>query len=50
MLLSGPGIAGLAVPGMPAGSPEMETHGRPAEPYDVVAFDARGDTSVFASR
>lgn len=40
------GIRGLAVPGMPAGSPGME--GPPPVPYDVVAFDGSGGRQVFA--
>lgn len=35
------GITGLAVPGMPLGSPGMEAGGR-AQPYDVIAFGASG--------
>lgn len=31
-------IRGLAVPGMPTGSPGMEVPGRPADRYDVIAF------------
>jgi hypothetical protein len=41
-------IAGLAVPGMPAGSPGMEGMGKDA--YDVVAFTKDGHTRVYASR
>jgi hypothetical protein len=37
---------GLAVPGMPAGSPGMEMGNR-TDRFDVVAFDARGATRVF---
>lgn len=44
-----PQLAGLAVPGMPVGSPGMEVEGQPADAYDVVAFDATGTTSVWAS-
>ena len=33
-----PKIAGLAVPGMPLGSPGMEVPGQPEDAYDVVAF------------
>ena len=44
-----PRVAGLAVPGMPVGSPGMEVPGQPADPYDVVAFEASGSTSVWAS-
>ena len=48
MLKENPAITGLAVPGMPAGSPGME--GGSAEPYDVVAFDQKGKRSVYAKR
>jgi hypothetical protein len=41
-------IVGLAVPGMPSGTPGMET-GR-VEKYDVLAFNKAGKTKVFASR
>jgi hypothetical protein len=41
-------IAGLAVPGMPAGSPGMEVPGRPADRYDVIAYAPSGATHVFA--
>ena len=42
------GVRGLAVPGMPAGSPGMEVPGGYKEPFDVLAFDAKGATRVFA--
>jgi hypothetical protein len=42
--------AGIAVPGMPVGSPGMEVEGRSADAYDVIAFDREGNTTVFASR
>jgi hypothetical protein len=41
------GIRGLAVPGMPVGSPGMEVPGQAPDTYDVVAFDARGGRSLF---
>lgn len=44
-----PDVAGLAVPGMPVGSPGMEIEGRAADPYEVLAFDRDGRTSVWAS-
>ena len=47
LLKKKPEILGVAVAGMPAGSPGMESD-RP-EPYTVVAFDAKGRTYVFAS-
>jgi len=43
-----PAIAGLAVPGMVTGSPGME--GGVAQHYDVVAWAAAGQTSVYARR
>lgn len=47
LLAERPDIAGLAVPGMPMGSPGME-FGK-AVPYDVIAVGRDGSTSVFAS-
>lgn len=49
LLLERPAVRGLAVPGMPIGSPGMELPGRNAEPYEVVAFDEDGRTEVFAT-
>jgi hypothetical protein len=49
LLAERPAVAGLAVPGMPVGSPGMEIEGEPAQPYDVLAFDKLGNTSVYAS-
>lgn len=43
-----PDDAGLAVPGMPMGSPGME--GDYKEPYDVIAFDRNGGGRIYASR
>ena len=48
MLKERPRILGLAVPGMPVGSPGME--GGRAQHYDVVAFERNGKTSVYAKR
>lgn len=48
MLKEKPAIAGLAVPGMPAGSPGME--GAIKEKYDVLTFDRAGRTTVYATR
>ena len=42
-----PNIRGLAVPGMPVGSPGMEVAGTPPDTYDVIAFGPSGQ-SVFA--
>ena len=41
-------VDGLSVPGMPIGSPGME-QGNVVEPYDVLSFNAAGETAVFAS-
>jgi hypothetical protein len=43
-----PDVEGLAVPGMPAGSPGME--GPRPERYNVLTFDAEGNTAVYARR
>lgn len=43
-----PGIAGLAVPGMPAGVPGMPGEGLGS--YDIVAFQSDGATHVYGSR
>jgi hypothetical protein len=50
LLRERPPVVGLAVPGMPAGSPGMETPGSPREPYQVLTFDRSGRTGVFATR
>ena len=50
LLRERPKVVGLAVPGMPVGSPGMEAPGQRAERYDVIAFDASGGTRVFARR
>ena len=41
------GVRGLAVAGMPLGSPGMEAPGYPADHYNVIAFGS-GKMSVFA--
>lgn len=48
MLEERPVITGLAVPGMPEGSPGME--GPNPEPYAVFAFDRTSPPSVYARR
>lgn len=47
LLAQKPKIAGLAVPGMPMGSPGME--GGTPQRYQVLTFDKSGKTTVFAS-
>ena len=49
LLKERPPIAGIAVPGMPAGSPGMEVPGGRVQLYDVIAFARDGSTRVFAS-
>ena len=49
LLRERPAVAGLAVPGMPIGSPGMEVPGQKPQAYDVVAFDKQGQTRVYAS-
>jgi hypothetical protein len=44
-----PDIAGLAVPGMPVGSPGMEVEGVDPQPFEVIAFDKSGRIEIFAS-
>ncbi|MBV6450857.1 MAG: hypothetical protein MHPDNHAH_01584 [Anaerolineales bacterium] len=44
-----PNAIGLAVAGMPIGSPGMETAGIAPEPYQVILFAADGSREVFAS-
>ena len=44
LLAERPPIKGLAVPGMPVGSPSTEVEGTPPETYDVIAFGPAGET------
>ena len=50
LLRERPEAAGLAVPGMPVGSPGMESPGQKSEPYQVLIFDRAGKTEVYATR
>lgn len=50
LLAEHPPVVGIAVPGMPVGSPGMEMPGTPPDRYDVVSFDRSGATNVFASQ
>lgn len=43
------GVRGLAVAGMPAGSPGMEVPGGRTDRYDVMSFGANGKSRVFAT-
>jgi hypothetical protein len=48
LLKEKPAVAGIAVPGMPLGSPGMEQGGR-KQPFDTIAFTKDGKKTVFAS-
>lgn len=47
LLRERPKVLGLAVPGMPAGSPGMEQDSQ-KERYEVFTFDRAGNTTVYA--
>ena len=47
LLSEQPQVLGLAVPGMPMGSPGMESGDR-IDPYKVVSFTRTGQTATFA--
>jgi hypothetical protein len=51
LLRDKPPALGLAVPGMPVGSPGMDgpQYGKRRDPYDVLLVLHSGDTRVFAS-
>lgn len=48
LLATKPQAAGIAVPGMPMGSPGMEQGGH-KQPYQTLLFNRAGQTTVFAS-
>ncbi len=49
LLAEKPHAIGLAVAGMPIGSPGMETAGVATQPYDVILFAADDSRDVYAS-
>lgn len=49
LLRERPAVTGLAVPGMPIGSPGMEVAGAAEQPFSVFTFDEEGNTTVFSS-
>ena len=49
LLTERPKVTGVAVPGMPAGSPGMEVPGR-RDPYTIVSFDQSGQLKVYERR
>jgi hypothetical protein len=50
LLKERPKVAGLAVPGMPAGSPGMEVPSGLKQPYAILTFDKSGKTAVYERR
>jgi hypothetical protein len=48
LLATRPDAKGLAVPGMPTGSPGMEVPSGEVKPYQVLLVSRDGTTSVFA--
>lgn len=48
LLKERPAVAGLAVPGMPLGSPGME-FGDTKQPFNVLTFDKGGQLKVFST-
>jgi hypothetical protein len=44
------GVVGIAVPGMPAGSPGMESPDGFKAPYQVLAFTKDGQSRVYATK
>ena len=43
------GIIGVAVPGMPRGSPGMEMPDGSEDAFQVIAFDSAGTTTIFSA-
>ena len=50
VLAERPDVAGLAVPGMPIGSPGMEVPGQAPVHYEIVAFTSAGENNVYDRR
>lgn len=50
LLKERPAVAGIAVGGMPTGSPGMEVAGQRAQPYNVVTFDKQGTVRVYSTQ
>jgi Protein of unknown function, DUF len=50
LLRERPPVVGLAVPGMPVGSPGMDVPGGRTERYRVLSFDRTGAARTFATR
>lgn len=50
LLKDRPTVLGLAVPGMPLGSPGTEVTRVKPQPYDVLTFDKQGKTQVYSTQ
>jgi hypothetical protein len=48
LLKTRPDVIGIAVPGMPSGTPGMEMGGK-KEAYDVISFDSKNHTRIVNS-
>ena len=49
LLTERPDVVGLALLGMPVGSPGMDDESQSDSPFDVLVFDKEGNTQVYAS-
>ncbi|MBD2088557.1 DUF411 domain-containing protein [Microcoleus sp. FACHB-1515] len=49
LLADRPQIAGIAVPGMPIGTPGMESDDGVQDAFEVVSFDEQGNSAVFSA-
>jgi hypothetical protein len=47
MLSENPELAGLSVPGMPAGSPGMEVPSGQVQPHNILSIDQQGVAKVY---
>jgi hypothetical protein len=50
MLKERPAVTGIAVGGMPLGSPGMEVPGQRPQTYNVITFDKQGVVKVFSTQ
>jgi hypothetical protein len=50
LLKERPALAGIAVGGMPIGSPGMEVPGQKPQTYNVVTFDKQGGVKVYSTQ
>ncbi len=50
LLKERPAVTGIAVGGMPLGSPGMEVPGQRPQTYNVITFDKQGSVKVFSTQ